>query len=239
MNEVIIKAQRDNSLTVNYNEWVFDNISSYIGNEVMDVGVGAGNFLKYFLNKKVVLGIDVIDFFVDNLFKSYGSHKNIHFFNCDIQDDKVIQIALPYEIDTVICNNVLEHVQDDIKALNNILKILAHNGNLILILPAFQLLFSKWDRAVGHFRRYNYKNIQEKLIKTNFSIKKSFYMNMLGFFAWFINGRILRNTPVSGSIIEKQAVFFDRHMVRFLRKIENKFVLPFGQTLIVVARPKR
>jgi SAM-dependent methyltransferase len=237
MYEVIIKAQSDNALTVNYNTWVFDNICSYTGNAVMDVGVGAGNFLKYFLNKEVVLGIDVIDFFVDNLFKSYGSYKNMHFFNCDIQDDKVIQIALPYKIDTVICNNVLEHVQDDIKALNNINKILIHNGNLILILPAFQLLYSKWDKAVGHFRRYNYKTIKEKLTESNFSIQKSFYMNMLGFFAWFINGRILKNTPVSGSIIEKQAVFFDRHMVRCLRKIENIFTPPFGQSLIVVARP--
>jgi hypothetical protein len=130
-------------------------------------------------------------------------------------------------------------VQDDLKALNNFHKILHGAGNLVLILPAFQCLYSKWDKSVGHFRRYEFKEIKEKLTAANFSLQVNFYMNILGFFAWFINGRILGNTPNTGYLIEEQAVFFDRYIVKGLRKIERLLRPSFGQSLIVIASPLR
>lgn len=239
MYEEIIKAQKDNSLTINYNKWIFDTISPYIGNKVLDVGVGCGNFLKYLLNKDLVVAIDILDIFVDTLCKTYSGSNNIHVFKCDIQGDDFMQIANNYSVDTVICNNALEHVEDDLKALNNIHKILCDAGRLVLILPAFKFLYSKWDKSVGHFRRYEFQEIKEKLAAANFSIKLNFYMNILGFFAWFINGRILGYTPNTGHFIEGQAVFFDRYMVNSLRKIEKLLHPPFGQSLIIVASPIR
>ena len=233
----IIKAQRDNSLTVNYNKWIFDSICPYIGNRVMDVGAGSGNFLPYLLNRELIVAIDVLDIFIDNLHRSYGSQKNIYIFKCDIQADNLIQISSPYNIDTVICNNVLEHIRDDLRALNNIHKVLNKRGNLILVLPAFQFLYSKWDKSVGHFRRYSYKDIKTKLTKANFTIQVNFYMNMVGFFGWFLNGKILRNTPAKSCFVERQAIFFDRYIVKPLRKIESVFHPLFGQSLIIIARP--
>jgi SAM-dependent methyltransferase len=235
--EEIIKAQKDNSLTVNYNKWVFDNICPYIGNKVMDVGSGSGNFLGYLLGRESVVNIDILDVFLDSLKHSYSSYKNVHIFQCDIQDHRVIDIGRQFDIDTVICNNVLEHVQDDLKALSNINDILSSKGNLILVLPAFQCLYSKWDKSIGHFRRYNHKQIKDKLAKTNFSIKVSFYMNIVGFFGWFLNGKILGYTPTKSSLVEKQAVFFDRYIVKPLRRMENMFRPPFGQSLIIIASP--
>jgi SAM-dependent methyltransferase len=238
MHEEIIKAQRDNSLTINYNKWIFDNISFYIGNRVMDVGAGSGNFLNYLLNKESIVTIDVLDVFIDKLRCSCCSYKNVHIYKCDIQDDIVIQIARQHTIDTVICNNVLEHVEDDLKALNNINKILNSNeGNLILVLPAFKFLYSKWDKSIGHLRRYSYRDIEHKLIKTNFFIKVNFYMNMVGLFGWFLNGQILKNTPTKSRFIEQQAVFFDRYIVGPLSRIEKVFHPPFGQSLIIIAKP--
>lgn len=236
MYEEIIKAQADNSLTVNYNKWIFDSIRPYIGNRVMDVGAGSGNFLQYLLNRESVVTIDVLDIFIDKLSRLCDSQKNVHIFKCDIQDDSVVQIAHQHSIDTVICNNVLEHVRDDLKALNNINKILNKRGNLILILPAFRFLYSRWDKSVGHFRRYDYKDIKAKLAKNNFTIRKDFYMNIIGFFGWFLNGKILKNTPTKGCFIEQQAIFFDRYIVWLLRKIESVFRPWFGQTLIIIAQ---
>jgi len=233
----IIKAQKDNSLTVNYNKWVFDTISPYVGNSIIDVGAGQGNFLPYLLNKESIITIDILDTFVDNLRRLYKSQKNIHVFKCDIQDDNVIMLSGPYNIDTVICNNVLEHVKDDLRALYNIHKILNNKGNLILILPAFQILYNEWDKAVGHFRRYDFQDIKAKLTKTSFKIQLKFYINTLGLLGWFLNGGILRNTPAKNKLIKRQAVFFDRYLVRLIRKIEGIFHLPFGQSLIIIARP--
>jgi SAM-dependent methyltransferase len=233
----ILKAQKDNSLTVNYNRWMFDTISPYIGSRIMDVGAGRGNFTGYLLDKEIVISIEILDEFIECLHRAYGNYKNIHILKCDIQDEAVIQMTRQYNVDTVICNNVLEHVEGDLPALNNIYKILNGKGKLVLILPAFRCLYSVWDKAVGHFRRYDLKDIQEKLRQARFSIQGNFYMNFMGFFGWFLNGRVLRNTPATGCFIEEQAVFFDRYIVNCLRKVEAVFRPPFGQSLVIVATP--
>lgn len=238
MNEDIIKGQKDNSLTVNYNKWIFDNINPYIGNRVIDVGSGLGNFLGYLLNRDLVIAVDILDIFIDHLRQTYAKYDSIHIFKCDVQNDSIVEIADKYKIDTVICNNILEHVQDDLKALNNIYKILNGKGNLVLVLPAFKFLYSRWDKSVGHFRRYDLQDIKEKLKKANFSIQKGFYINIVGFFGWFLNGKVLRNTPRSYSI-EGQATFFDRYIVNVLRRIEGILQPPFGQSLIIIANPNR
>lgn len=235
MLEEIIKAQEDNSLTINYNKWIFESIQSYVGNRVMDVGAGRGNFLQYLINKESIIAIDVLDVFVDNLRRTYGSQGNVHIFKWDIQDDNIIGLSRSYGIDTVICNNVLEHVRDDLKALHNISAILGEKGKLILILPAFQFVYNEWDKAVGHFRRYNYKNIKDKLKKANFKVYVNFYINAAGLLGWFLNGKILKNTPAKNNFIERQAVFFDCYMVKWLRIMEKAFRPSFGQSLIIIA----
>lgn len=128
-------------------------------------------------------------------------------------------------------------MQDDLRALNNVHKILKNKGNLILVLPAFQFLYSKWDRAVGHFRRYDFKDIKEKLTTTDFSIQVNFYINAIGLLGWFLNGKILGNTPTKSCLVERQAIFFDRYIVSPLRKIESICHPPFGQSLIIIAKP--
>ncbi len=113
MYDEIIKAQKDNSLTINYNKWISDIISPYLGSRIMDVGGGMGNFLQYILDKESVVVVDVLDVFIENLHKLSCLHKNVHVFGCDIQDPSIVKIGNRYSIDSVICNNVLEHVQDD------------------------------------------------------------------------------------------------------------------------------
>ncbi len=119
--------------------------------------------------------------------------------------------------------------------INTILK--NRNGKLILILPAFSFLYSNWDKSVGHFRRYDYGEIKHKLKATGFLVENYFYINIVGFFGWFINGKILRNTPAKSRSIEWQAVFFDKYIVNVLRRLEKMFRPPFGQSLIMVVRP--
>ena len=238
MNEDIIKGQKDNALTLNYNQWIFDKISPYIGNRIVDIGSGLGNFLGYLSERELVIAVDILDIFIEHLRKTYAGCGNIHIFKCDVQSDTIVEACGQYKPDTVICNNMLEHVQDDLRALNNMRRILNDRGNLILVLPAFKLLYGKWDKSVGHYRRYSMKEIRLKLKTANFSIKKSFYINMVGFLGWFLNAKILRNTPRCYSV-EGQAIFFDRYIVKPLRKIEDKLKPPFGQSLIVIADPNR
>ena len=57
--------------------------------------------------------------------------------------------------DSIMYMNVLEHIEKDKEEINNSLKILNKNGMLIILVPAHQKLFSKFDKEIGHFRRYD------------------------------------------------------------------------------------
>ena len=83
-------------------------------------------------------------------------------------------------------SNVLEHIENDQEALNNIYKKLNNDGLLFLFLPAFQILYSDMDKKVGHFRRYSKQDIKKKIKKAKFKIVYFSYLDSLGFFASFV-----------------------------------------------------
>lgn len=78
--------------------------------------------------------------------------------------------------DTVCMFDVLEHIEKDHRALNEIYNtILKEDGKVILSVPAFKFLWSKHDEEHHHFRRYSKKEIEEKLKQAGFEIEFSRY----------------------------------------------------------------
>lgn len=232
-----LKGLQDNRRTTHYNQWIFGNISPYLGQRILDVGGGIGNILQYLLaERELVVSIDVEDSYLTMLRRLFGDNQNLRILKGDIQDKEVVENISGYNIDTVTCINVLEHLADDAQGLTNMRQILTREGYLVLLVPAFKSLFSKWDLSVGHFRRYDKREIKDKLAAAGFRVEKIFYLNSIGFFGWFLNGRILRLTPGSNVIIEKQAILFDRYLVKYLAKIEKIIHPPFGLSLVVLAK---
>ena len=50
--------------------------------------------------------------------------------------------------------DVIEHIENDVEELDRACNLLSESGKLIIIVPAFNFLFSDFDRDVGHYRRY-------------------------------------------------------------------------------------
>jgi SAM-dependent methyltransferase len=82
--------------------------------------------------------------------------------------------------------NVLEHVPNDGEAIIKINDYLKPGGILIIYVPAFQLLYSNFDKHLGHYRRYSRKDLKEKITKANFQIIECYYNDFLGFFVGII-----------------------------------------------------
>ncbi len=82
--------------------------------------------------------------------------------------------------------NVLEHISNDSKVLEEIYQKLNVNGIIIIFVPAFQFLMSAMDEKVGHVRRYSKKEIKTKVIKGGFEIKSIQYFDSLGILAALI-----------------------------------------------------
>lgn len=127
---------------------------------------------------------------------------------------------------TVTCLNVLEHIEDDHKALSNVHRILKQTrGTFIVIVPAHEFLYGAMHRLAGHYRRLNKKQLTGLLRECGFEVP-----------GWFINGRIMKPKSLSNPAINKQVVLFSRLFVRLIKRLERKLRPPFGQSLMVVAK---
>jgi SAM-dependent methyltransferase len=111
-------------------------------------------------------------------------------------------------IDTIVCCNVLEHIEDDRATLSDMLALLQPGGRLILLVPALSWLYGTLDRHLRHFRRYEKEEVQEKLGQAGFAIEDIRFVNRVGILGWFVNGRILRRRVLPRAQLQVFKLFF-------------------------------
>ena len=99
-------------------------------------------------------------------------------------------------MDTVVCLNVLEHVEDDAAALRNIHGVLECGGRAIILVPSGQELFGALDVALGHFRRYTKEELHEKLARAGFRVERVLGFNRIARPGWYVSGKILRRSTL-------------------------------------------
>jgi SAM-dependent methyltransferase len=133
----------------------------------------------------------------------------------------------------IFSSNVLEHIENDREALNEIYRSLMKNGRLGIFVPANQILYSHIDKKIEHFRRYSKKELESKVKSSGFKIEKSIYVDSLGFFAWGLAKILKLNIQDSDS---KKLKFYDKiiwPISHFLDNLGCKFI--FGKNLLVLA----
>ena len=201
---------------VNYRKWIYSRFDKYLGQRVIEIGAGTGNFTEFFLDREIVVPLDNYEPCVAYMKRRFSGRENVIPLKMDISSPEALTLSR-YRPDTVVCINVLEHVSDDAAAISNISKVLEKGGMFILLAPAFQFLYGSIDRLVGHYRRYNKRELKGKLTEAGFNIKEIFYMNSVALFGWFLNNCILKRREES----LKQVLFFDRFIVPGLKNMEG------------------
>jgi SAM-dependent methyltransferase len=217
----------------NYNKWIFENISEGVGHNIIEFGCGLGNITDFLVKEgNKVTAVDINEEFVKYAAKKYAGNKNVKVMKMDLlKPDKKIKSA---GYDTAILLNVLEHIKDDAGAVRNAASVLGPKGKFLVLVPALQGIYGTMDRAVGHYKRYEKAGLKKLMEDNGFEVKKIFYLNSIGVFGWFINGRILNRKDISS----RQAMIFDRIILPFIKPLE-RFVKPFfGQSLVVIAEKK-
>ncbi len=212
-----------------YSAWQYKAIKRYVGNRVMEIGSGIGNISSFLLDSEKLVLTDVNEEYLSILSKRFKSKKNVKVgpFNLDTGQPSYKKD----KIDTIICMNVLEHIKDDLFALRQLHSMLEDDGKLLLLVPAHQFLFGTLDTALGHFRRYNHKNLPPKLIRSGFAIEKMFYFNRFATLGWWLNGRVLKKEILP----EGQLSLFGQ-LVPVLSILDKILAFPFGISIIAVAR---
>jgi hypothetical protein len=110
--------------------------------------------------------------------------------------------------------------------------ILPAGSAMVLLLPAFPALHGSIDRNLGHFRRYSGASVKRLAAHTGLTVERVEYMNLMGFFGWWLNARIFRRQAQSAW----QIALFDKSIAPAMSRIESRFPPPFGQSLLAVLR---
>jgi len=201
---------------------------------VLDAGCGSG-FVSVRLAEKghVVTSVDSSEEIVE-VARSFNSKR---FPNIRWKVSSVSDLSHWTEtFDNVVCLDVLEHIEEDKAALKTLGSRVRKGGRLILSVPAYRSLYGAHDLRLGHFRRYERKELIEK-VSQEFLIRNIFYWNMLGVpIRWFEN-TFKREIVKSFRYSKKSKV---RELLTSVLKvyfsfIENRVRPPFGLSLIVIA----
>jgi|SRR5579872_459374 len=213
----------------NYFAWQARLVKPELGRRVVEVGCGVGNFTGTMLDREAVLAIDVEPECVEQIRRRYSEQANLRTLVCDVASPEFSALAR-FEPDSCVCLNVLEHIEDDGQAVRDMTSVLMPGGALILLVPAFPALYGSIDRNLGHHRRYTRADIARLANAASLRVRKSHYVNLVGFFGWWTNSHIFRREAQS----ERQIEIFDRYLVPWISRLEHAARPPFGQSLFAV-----
>lgn len=133
--------------------------------------------------------------------------------------------------DAVYSINVLEHIEDDQSALDEMFARLRLGGTLLLFVPAMQMLYSEFDHSIGHHRRYSRKNLLGKVLKSGFSVRVVEFQDPVGGIgALFFKFLSRKATPSLRMIL-----FFDRFLFPLSKGLQPVFRRLFGKNLLLLA----
>jgi len=166
-----------------WRKYIYLQIRLFLKNEILEVGAGIGSFTKNYkdsFNKITLIEPDKYNF--KQLKKNIKS-KNITILNTSIKKTKK-------KFNCILYMNVMEHIKDHEKEINFAISKLYRNGFLIILVPAHQKLFTEFDKAVGHYRRYSMNFFKKKF--KNSILEKLIFLDFFGYFLYSLNNLFLK-----------------------------------------------
>jgi SAM-dependent methyltransferase len=228
--EVISEADK-------FNFWMFETIKPFCSGNVLEVGSGIGNISEVFLNAGFKLSVsDFRKHYVENLaskFSSYHDFQGAHLVDLVHPEFENIYIELFGKFDTVFALNVVEHIENDVLAIQNCKKLLRNGGHLIILVPSYPLLFNRFDKELEHFRRYTVTSLGTVFSQNNLKIIHRQYFNFVGIFGWFLNGFLLNKETIPGN---QMAIF--NFLVPIIKWVDKLTFNKIGLSTILVGEKK-
>ncbi len=190
-----------------------------------EFGAGRGEFIDRFRNNQNII-THATD--LDPAYCARLGERHKSFANLD---------TLPYKMNGIFAIDVLEHIDDDRAALRELYNALEPKGKLLIYVPARMELYSPFDKAIGHFRRYHLPDLRQKALEAGFEIETIKYHDFLGYFASYYNK--IMTTDENAGLNPKAVAIYDKFLVPTTDLIERIIRRPpIGKNVLLVAVKK-
>ncbi len=208
-----------------WRKYIYSKVKKFIKGDVLEVGAGIGSFTKNY--EKLIRKLTLSEIDPDNLsiIKKKFSNSKFSFTNKFTKD-------LEENFDTIMYLNVLEHIEDDIEEINNALKKLKKNGHLIILVPAHNNLYSKFDEAVGHFKRYEIDFFKQIKIQ-NLKKQKLIYLDSMGYFLYYLNKLFFKDEIYPSNF---KILIWDKLFTPITFIVDRLLMYKFGKNILYVVQ---
>ncbi|NND99275.1 MAG: class I SAM-dependent methyltransferase [Pirellulaceae bacterium] len=222
-----------------YPAYLFRQVAPYLQDRVWEIGVGHGTYTRWLRDAdKMVLATDIDQQCLDDVSERFADDDKVQTAMVDLTDQSTIQSQKPFQANSILCLNVLEHIQDDQQALNWLRQNVAADAVMGLIVPAHPQLFGRMDSEAGHFRRYTRRSLTDVFQQAGWRIQQTRYLNVLGAAGWWYHNRWRKDAGLADDSVNGQMRSADRWLPRVARVTDPLTQWFAGLSVMAIAHAK-
>jgi SAM-dependent methyltransferase len=213
---------------VNWKAYWAQAIRPYLGRRILDVGAGLGATARVFAQAECdrYLALEPDASLVARMQTALQGEFHPRF---EARQGTSEALGQDERFDTILYIDVLEHIADDRGELARAARHLLPGGRIVVLSPAHQWLFTAFDEAIGHVRRYNLASLREAK-PAELSVERLFYLDSVGMLASLGNRLLLR----SASPTAAQIRLWDGWMVPVSRVLDRGTGFRLGKSVLAV-----
>ncbi len=232
-NEYIGKDLEAMSFAKNYNQWIVELCSPYLGKNIAEVGAGTGNLTELLSGYRNISNITAFEpsaKMYNTLTHNLSGNDKVTSINSALSE---ISDKYTEQFDSILYINVLEHIEDDAAEAIKIHRSLNENGHACIFVPALSWLYSDFDKSIGHFRRYHKDQLIQLFDKNGFDIVTVKYIDMLGILPWYLNFVLMKR-----HLDHKTTTIYDKLVIPIIKILDKISPTPIGKNLLLIAKKK-
>lgn len=215
-----------------YSAHLFDLFRGHIGQRVLEVGSGIGTMSRRLADAAdVVVGLEPNVNCITRLEDAMRGHPRFSLRPCHLEECDRAEL-LSHRFDTVVCVNVLEHIEDDAAALRTFKEVVVPKGRVLIFVPAVQAAYGPLDAELGHHRRYSKPTLAKAFADAGLDLLTLRYTNPIGLVGWMYNAHVSKSTAHSLT----QVKLFETLVAPWALPLERLISPPIGLSLVAVGQ---
>jgi methyltransferase family protein len=215
----------------NWKKYWSSEIRSYLTGDVLEVGAGLGANTEFLKSGRVLswMCLEPDPELARRMRNRFATQPGLA--GCRIETGTTETLGSGHEFHAVIYIDVLEHIEEDRQELVRASNLLRSGGRIIVVAPAHQWLYTPFDRAIGHMRRYR-RSTLSACTPNDCKIERLAYLDSAGLLASMANRFFLRQDTPS----LQQILFWDRLLVPTSQLLDRLTLHLVGKSILGVWR---